>query len=218
MNKNMFARFIQNCDRTHFKDIALEKDEKLIPLKKIIVSRDNKRLYFIAVDEKDSCNYYRNQIVNLEMLNTNRDDFDYSIIISTKTDECFKVHINMEDGYSLYAYIDDVIRNYNAVSEAIPKYLDKYKGKNVVVKHNTDSAMYRTFNEEDDATVFPVTDSYVINDFDYVIFYDAVSPNIPCIKMYSNENKNIYACAMGVKLITDKVIFTADGEFLIEEV
>lgn len=218
MNKNMFARFIQNCDRTHFKDIALEKDGKLIPLKKIIVSRDNKRLYFIAVDENDSCDYYRNQIVNLEMLNTNRDDFDYSIMISTKTNECFKVHINMEDGYSLYAYTDDVIRNYNAVSEAIPKHLDNYKGKHVVVKHNTDSAMYRTFNEEDDATVFPITDSYVINDLDYVIFYDAVSPNIPCIKMYSNENKNIYACAMGVKLISDKVIFTADGEFVIEEV
>lgn len=218
MNKNMFARFIQNCDRTRFKDIALEKDGKLTPLKKMLLSRDNKRLYFIAVDENDSCDYYRNQIVNLEMLNTNRDDFDYSIMISTKTNECFKVHINMEDGYSLYAYTDDVIRNYNAVSEAIPKHLDNYKGKNVVVKHNTDSAMYRTFNEEDDATVFPVTDSYVINDLDYVIFYDAVSPNIPCIKMYSNENKNIYACAMGVKLITDKVIFTADGEFLIEEV
>lgn len=218
MNKNMFARFIQNCDRTHFKEIALEKNGKLIPLKKMLVSRDNKRLYFIALDENDSCDYYRNQIVNLEMLNTNRDDFDYSIMISTKTDECFKVHINMEDGYSLYAYTGDVIRNYNAVSEAIPKHLDNYKGKNVVVKHNTDSAMYRTFNEEDDATVFPVTDSYVINDLDYVIFYDAVSPNIPCIKMYSNENKNIYACAMGVKLITDKVIFTADGEFLIEEV
>ena len=46
MNKNMFARFIQNCDRTHFKDIALEKDGKLIPLKKMLVSRDNKRLYF----------------------------------------------------------------------------------------------------------------------------------------------------------------------------
>lgn len=213
----MFARFIQNCDRSHFKDIALEKDEKLIPLKKIIVSRDNKRLHFIGVDEKDSCNYYRNQIVNLEMLNTNRDDFDYSLMISTKTNECFKVHINMEDGYSLYAYTDDVIRNYKAVSEAIAKHLDNYKGKNVVVKHNTDSAMYRTFSEEDDATVFPVTDSYIINDLDYVIFYDAVSPNIPCIKMYSNENKNIYACAMGVKLISDNVVYTANGEFVIEE-
>ncbi len=217
MNKNMFARFIQNCDRTHFKDIALEKDGKLIPLKKMLVSRDNKRLYFIAEDEKDSCNYYRNQIVNLEMLNINRDDYEFSIIISTKTNECFKVHINMEDGYSLYAYTDDVIRNYNAVSEAISKHLDNYKGKNVVVKHNTDSAMYRTFSEEDDATVYPVTDSYIINGFDYCIFYNSITPNIPCIKMYSNENKNIYACAMGVKLITDKVIFTADGEFVIEE-
>ena len=38
MNKNMFARFIQHCGKNYFKDIALEKDGKLIPLKKIIVS------------------------------------------------------------------------------------------------------------------------------------------------------------------------------------
>lgn len=215
MNKNMFARFIQHCGRNYFKDIAIEKDGKLIPLKKIIVSRDNKRLYFIAVDEKDSCNYYRNQIVNLEMLNKNREGYQWSIVISTKTDECFKVHINMKDGCSLYAYTDDVIRNYNAVSEAIPKYLDEYKGKNVLIKHNTDSAIYRTYSEEDDGNCFPVADNYIMSDFDYEIFYYAFAPNIPCIKMYSKDNKNIFACAMGVHLISDNVVYTADGEFIL---
>ena len=75
--------------------------------------------------------------------------------------------------------------------------------------------MYRTFSEEEDETAFPITDSYIMYDFDYCIFYNAITPNIPSIKMYSKDNRNIFACAMGVELITDRVIFTADGEFVL---
>ena len=121
----------------------------------------------------------------------------------------------MKDGYSLYAYTDDVIRNYKAVAEAVPNHLDKFKGETVVVKHSTNSAMYRTFSEEENGDVLPVTDSYIMHNFDYVIFYDGITPNIPCLKMFSKDNGNIYTCAMGVHLISDNVVYTADGEFIL---
>ena len=34
-------------------------------------------------------------------------------------------------------------------------------------------------------------------------------------KVSTKENKNIYACAMGVHLILDDVVYTADGEFIL---
>lgn len=218
MTKNQFTNLIRNCNSDLFTEIAIEKNGVVIPIKKIGVARDDKKIFFHTKENRIATAIEKSNILDIELITVSRDDFDYSLLITTKNDNNIKVHINMEDGYSLYAYTDNVIRNYNAVSKSIPKHLDKYKGKNVTIKHNVNTAMYRTIIDEDDETVLPVTDSYIINDFDYVIFYDAVSPNIPCIKMYSNENKNIYTCAMGVKLITDKVIFTADGDFVIEEV
>ena len=147
--------------------------------------------------------------------NISCDDYAYSLLITTKNDKSIKVHINMKEGYSLYAYTDDVIRNYKAVAEAVPNHLDKFKGKTVTVLHSTNTAMYRIFSEKVDGDVLPVTDSYIIHNFDYCVYYDEITPNIPCIKMFSKDNKNIYSCAMGVDLILDNVVYTADGEFIL---
>lgn len=213
MNKNTFTRFISKCDEKHFKGITLEKDGKLITLNKL--SKDKNRIYFNALDEADTISIYMKNIAECEMLMISREGYQWSIYISTENADYYKVHFNMEDGYSPYAYTDDVIRNYKAVSEAIPKHLCNLKDKTIVVQHCTGAGKYKTFSEEEDGEVLPVTDNYIMPDFDYKVFYDPVAPNIPCIRMYSNSNKNIFSCAMGVSLITDRVIFTADGEFVL---
>lgn len=218
MNKNTFARLIQRCDRSHIGNMALEKDGKLIPLRKITISKDSKKIHFIAVDEKDTCCYYRNQFTQLETLATIREGYQWSFIISVNTGKCLKLHFSMEDGYSPYAYTDDVIRNYKDVSNSIPKHLVEYKGKTVLIKHRSDTAMYRVFSEEEDGNAYPVTDNFIIPDFDYSVYYDGTAPNIPCVRMHSNSNKGVFACAMGVCLITRKTIYTADGEYELEVV
>lgn len=224
MTKKQFTNLIRKCDSDIFKEIAIEKDGALIPISKIGISQDRNRIFFHTKEHysKIAIAMYNHNIDDVELLKTSRYGFDYSLLITPKTgrsiDKSIKVHINMKDGYSLYAYTDDVIGEYKAVAEAIPKYLDKFKGKTVTVLHSTNTAMYRTFSEEVDGDVFPVTDSYIIHNFDYCIYYDEITPNIPCIKMYSKENRNIYACAMGVDLILDRAIFTADGEYVIKEV
>lgn len=221
MTKNQFTNLIRKCKSDLFTEIAVEKDGTLIPLSKIGISQDRNRIFFHTKDHnhKTAIAMYNHNIDDVELLKTSRDGYDYSLLITPKTgrsiDKNIKVHINMKDGYSLYAYTDDVIGEYKAVAEAIPKNLDKFKGKTVTVLHSTNTAMYRTFSEEVDGDVLPVTDSYIIHNFDYCIYYDGVAPNIPCIKMYSKENRNIYACAMGVHLILGNVVYTADGEFIL---
>lgn len=218
MTKNQFTNLIRKCKSDRFTEIAVEKDGALIPVTRMSISKDDSRICFHNADNKIVTAIEKRNISDVEQLNRNRDDYDYSLLITTKNGKSIKVHINMEDGYSLYAYTDDVIGEYKVIAEAIPKYLDKFKGKTVTVLHSTNTAMYRTFSEEVDGDVLPVTDSYIIHNFDYCIYYDEITPNIPCIKMYSKENRNIYACAMGVDLILDRAIFTADGEYLIKEV
>lgn len=221
MTKKQFTNLIRKCDSDIFKEIAIEKDGVLIPISKIGISQDRKRIYFHTTDHnrKTAIAMYYHNIDDIVMLNTSREDFDYSLMIIPQIgrgiDKTIKVHINMKDGYSLYAYTDDVIRNYKAVAEAVPNHLDRYKGETVVVKHSTISAMYRTFSEEEDGDVLPVTDSYIMHNFDYVIFYDGIAQNVPCIKMFSKDNRNIYTCAMGVHLLSDNVVYTADGEFIL---
>lgn len=215
MTKNQFTNLIRKCDSDLFTEIAVEKDGALIPVTRMCNSKNDGMICFFNADNKVATAINKRDISSVEQLNISCDDYAYSLLITTKNDKSIKVHINMKDGYSLYAYTDDVIRNYNAVAEAIPNHLDKFKGKTVVVKHRTTTAMYRTFSEEENGDVLPVTDSYIMHNFDYVIFYDGITPNIPCIKMYSKDNKNIYACAMGVHLISDNVVYTADGEFIL---
>lgn len=215
MTKNQFINIIRQCDSDIFKEIAIEKDNMLIPVKRICNSKNDSVISFINTENKVITSINKRDMSTVKQLNTSLDNYDYSLLITTKNDKSIKVHINMKDGYSLYAYTDDVIRNYKAVAEAVPNHLDRFKGETVVVKHSTNSAMYRTFSEEENGDVLPVTDSYIMHNFDYVIFYDGITPNIPCIKMYSKDNGNIYTCAMGVHLISDNVVYTADGEFIL---
>lgn len=214
MTKNQFANFVRKCNPQCFKEIALEKSGKLIPLKKMLESKDSKRIYFHAVDEQDSFHIFKNCITDVDMLTNSREGYQYSVMFTIKSDNefSFKVHFNMAEGYSPYAYTENIIKNYKDVVNAIPKYMDKFIGKTVTVLHCTDTPIYRTFSEEDDGHTFPVTDSYIISDFAYEIFYDKIAPNVPCIKMYSKSNDKIFSCAMGVNLITDHIVFTADGE------
>ena len=215
MTKNQFANFIRKCDSKSFKEMTLEKSGKIIPLKKMIESKDSQRIYFHAVDEQDSFYIYKNSIADVDMLTTSREDYQYSVMITTKSDNdfSFKVHFNMAEGYSPYAYTKNIIDNYKAVVSAIPKYMDKFIGKTVTVLHCTNTPIYRTFTEGNDGHTLPVTDSYIISDFAYEICYGKVTPNIPCIKLYSKSNEKIFTCAMGVNLIADHMVFTADGEF-----
>lgn len=215
MTKNQFTNLIRKSDNSIFTGMAIEKDGTLIPIKRIGISSNDKKIFFHSEDNKIVTSVEKRNISDVEQLKTSRDDFDYSLLITTKNGKNIKLHINMKYGYSLYAYTDEIIDKYKSVAESISKYLDKFVGGNVSIKHSINNSMYRTFSEEENTNVIPVTESYVICNFDYIVFYNEIAPNIPNIKMFSKDNNNTYSCAMGVDMITDEVISIADGQYIL---
>lgn len=213
MTKNQFIRFVKNCNPELLTSIAITRSGKVKPVEKITVTDDKKKFRFHLEKSKKAFTVNVKSIYSVDMLFTSQEGYSWSILVATKYGTTFKVHFNMAEGYSPYAYTENFIENYKDVASNIPKYMDKFIGKTVTVLHYIDKSMYRTFNEEDESRIFPVTDSYIINDFDYEIFYGKFSSNVPCIKMYSKSNDKIFTCAMGVNLITDYMGFTADGRF-----
>lgn len=213
MNKNQFIRFVKNCNPELLTSIAITRSGKVKPVEKITVTDDKKKFRFHFENSKKNFTINVKAIYSVDMLATSQEGYSWSVLVATKNDTTFKVHFNMAEGYSPYAYTENFIENYKAVVDAIPKYMDKFIGKTVTVLHSVNTSMYRTFSEEDDGHTLPVTDSYIINDFDYEIFYGKFSSNVPCIKMYSKSNDKIFTCAMSVSLITDHMVFTADGKF-----
>lgn len=147
MTKIQFFNFVRQCNPQCFKEMALEIKGKFIPLKKMLESKDSKRIYFHAVDGQNDYNIFKNCIIDMDMLTTSREGYQYSIMITTKSenDTIFKLHFNMAEGYSPYAYTDGLIDNYKIVVDSIPKYMDKFIGKTTVVKHYINNSTYRTF-------------------------------------------------------------------------
>lgn len=213
MTKNQFIRFVKNCNPELLTSIAITRSGKVTPIEKITVTDNKREFRFHYENSKKTFTIYVNAIYDVDMLTTSQEGYSWSILISTKYDTFFKVHFNMVEGYSPYAYTDNFIDNYKYVVDVIPKYMDKFIGKTVSVLHCADSSVYRTLIEEEDTYARPVTDSYIIENFAYEIHYDKVAPNIPCIKMYSKNNDKIFTYAMGVHLIIDHMVFTADGEY-----
>lgn len=125
-----------------------------------------------------------------------------------------KVHRSYQDsyehGYSPFCFDDLMKKNYDDVVKTIPKYLDKYKGKNVVVNHCTASDTFITFSEETNGSTLPITDSYIIHDFDYKLY---TTESLPCVKMISKDNENIYACAMGIQIVSATTLYCADEKY-----
>lgn len=210
MTKYQFIKFFTNKNaREHITQLAMEKDSKVTPLKSISFDGKSKRIYFNITNDKGNPHVNIDNINNFDRLFHSIDGFRYSFVIETKDNELIKVHMSMEDGYSPFCYDEMTRRNYDDVVKAIPKYLDEFKGKKVLINHGTTSDTFTTFCEETDGSALPITGSYFINDFDYKIYYEN---DVPCVKMFDQTNENIYAVAMGVSLVSGTTLYCAGGE------
>lgn len=207
MTIEYFVDFITNkTAREHITQLAMEKDNQITPLKSI--NFDRKRIYFNITDEKGNPHVNIKSIDYFDRLYHSIDSFQYSFIIETDK-EVIKVHMSMEDGCSLFCYDEMTKKNYDATLKAIPKYLDKFKGKKVLILHGTSSNTFTTFCEEIDGSALPITGSYIINDFDYKIYSEN---DLPCVKIIDQANKEVYAKAMGVSLVSGTTLYCAGGE------
>lgn len=190
----------------------MEKDSKVTLLKSISFDGKSKRIYFNITNDKGNPHVNIKSIADFDRLSHSIDGFQYSFIIETKNNEVIKVHMSMEDGYSPFCYDDTAKINNDGVEKAIPKYLDVFKGKKVLINQGTVSDTFTTFCEEINGSSLPITGSYIINDFDYKIYYES---GVPCVKMIDRTNKDIYAVAMGVSLVSETTLYYAGGEVML---
>lgn len=206
MTIEYFIDFITNeAAREHITQLAMEKDNQITPLKSI--KFDGKRIYFNITDEKGNPNVNIKNINYFDRLLHSIDNFQYSFIFETKDYEVIKVHMSMEDGCSPFCYDEMTQKNYDDVVKVIPKHLDKFKGKKVLINHCTSSDTFTTFCEEIDGSALPITGSYIIKDCDYRIYY---LNDVPCVKIFNQTNEDIYAVAMGVSLVSETIVTDMD--------
>lgn len=214
MTIHNFIKFITNKNaKEHLTQLVMEKDNKVTPLKSILFDGKSKRIYFNITSDKGNPYVNIKSITDFDRLYYSIGDFQCGFRIETKDDEVIKVHISMEDGYSPFCYDEMTKRNYEEVIKAIPKHLDTFKGKKVIISQATSSDTFTTFCEEINGSSLPITGSYIINDFDYTIYYEF---SVPCVKMIDRVNKDIYAVAMGVSLVSGTTLFYAGGEIMLK--
>ena len=118
----------------------------------------------------------------------------------------------MQEGYTPFLTNKNDIANFKAVYDAIPKKLDKLKGKAVRVKQTSDSEMFNSYIAESDNEAQSITGLFFIEKFDYTV---EMRENVPIVKIFDSQNLNISCTALKVAMITrapdNTIIISADN-------
>lgn len=115
MTKNQFIRFVKNCNPELLTSIAITRSGKVIPIEKITVTDNKREFRFHYENSKKTFTIYVNAIYDVDILTTSKKGYSWSVVVATKYGTTFKVHFNMAEGYSPYAYTDNFIDNYKYV-------------------------------------------------------------------------------------------------------
>lgn len=146
-------------------------------------------------------------------------DNEYIFLFELKDCTAYKIRIFMQEGYTPFLTNKNDIANFKAVYDAIPKKLDKLKGKAVRVKQTSDSEMFNSYIAESDNEAQSITGLFFIERFDYTV---EMRENVPVVKFFDSQNLNISCTALKVAMITkisdDTIIISADNcDFYLSE-
>lgn len=183
---------------------------------KIIFSRKNKRFYFNDTEGKNQIEPIISTKDICEIVRAESDDDQYVFIIRLKDDKEYSVLFEMEDGYTPFLLKQQEIDNIIAVQEAIPQYLDRFKGQRVQICKAQYSPVYTVTDGAAETSM--CTERCVIDNFDYTL--ETVS-GFPLVKLLDKNNENFYNIAFGVRLIdgmnydVDKGDYTRDESIII---
>lgn len=204
------SQFIRVCRSEKVKSAQIMDvaNKDIFDVEKIVFSHKTKRFYF---DDKDGANQIKPIISTKDIAEISRvecyDDNQYIFALRLKDDRVYSIDFEMEDGYTPFLLKQREVDNIKAVGEAIPQYLDRFKGESVEVRKTQFSQIYSTCNIEGDKMNLS-TERYVINDFDYTV---NMASGFPLIKLLDKGNEDFYNIAFGVRLIDEYNINS--GEF-----
>lgn len=146
------------------------------------------------------------------------DDNRFEFLLSLKDDIDYRMEFNMRDGYSFFVTDEYLKENIEEVIKAVPKYLCEFKGKCVRVLKTTEHSAFSTWNADTDSEDSIVTESFVINNFDYEV--ERMS-GLAVVDLLNKDNTT-YAKALGVTFIVGDinangvVIGVNNGEYVLK--
>lgn len=159
INSKRLAWALSKTDKVHITNI---NDGSGFETSVCKYDRNNKMFIFGKDDNKIEIK--RNKIKMISRLETVPDK--YLFYIETDCKE-YKLELFMKEGYTPFCVTQYERKNVKDVATAIPKYLNEFKNKTVVVNRASSNAIFSTWSCEDCNESHIVTDSYIFDDFNY---------------------------------------------------
>lgn len=193
-------QFIKICKSGRLKSARIfdTVDSNFWDIKKIVFLNKNKAFYFDDADGRNQITplVHTKDIAEIVRVGTD-DDNQYIFIIRLKDNREYSILLEMGDGYTPFLLTPEDVDNTKAVWEAIPQYLDPFKGQRVQICKTQYSSVFSVCNDMGDITDM-CTERFVIEDFDYTV--EMVS-GFPLVKLLDKNNEDFYSTAFGVRLI-----------------
>lgn len=200
------------------KSINIQKapeTEKLIA-KRACFDKNTKQYKFYDKKGNEIVKFHQYDVRIISRISTDDDKFEF--LVSLKDDIDYRMEFNMRDGYSFFVTDEYLKENIEAVIKAVPKYLCDFKGKRVRVLKSTEHSAFSTWNADNDSEDSIVTESFIINNFDYEV--ERMS-GLAVVDLLDKDNIT-YAKALDVTFIVGDinangvVIGVNNGEYVLK--
>ena len=177
----------------------------------------NKKIFIFEniVEGTGNIEIRRNKIKMLSRIESVPDKFLF--YIETYDNKRYELELFMKEGFTPFCCTSYEKKNVKNVASTIPKYLNNFKDKTVVVIRASANAVFSTWNIEDCNESHIVSDCYIFDSFNY----DAeIVDGIIVLKLFDNSNSKIYTTGLNVTFIIadkNKAIFGAkNGEYTLK--
>lgn len=181
------------------------------------VSFDKKTKQFGFFDGKGNVilKFYQYDLKRISRLLSEDNRFVFRVVL--KDDSEYRMEFFMKDGYSFFNADKNSKENIEAVIKSIPAYLCNFKGKHTLIKKTLYNEAFSVWNADCDSEDSVISESFVINDFDYEV---QTLSGLAVISFIDRANGNTYAKALDTVYIagdiTDGVIVGCrNGEFIL---
>ncbi len=126
------------------------------------------------------------------------DDNEFSFYVSLKDGTEYIMQFIMKDNYSFFITDDYWIKNTEAVIQAIPKYLDPFKGRKIRIMQTDRHEAFNSWNFDNDNEDMIVANGFVIKNFDYIA---EIRSGYAVITLIDNSDRDSYCEVLGATFI-----------------
>lgn len=215
-----FRKALKHIEKINITDIQTEDS---FSVEKAVFDTRKKEYVFLNADGIDGVDFVIRQrdISLITRENTDDPDNEFVFLINTRDGKQYGLTFFMQDGYSFFTASEYEKENVEAVVKSIPKYLCGLKNRQVKVMKSTRHEAFSVWNDNADSEDSVITETFIIDDFDYEV---KVLSGLPVIH-FIDKRSNVSAKALDVQFIcgdaNDKngvIIGTPNGEFILKAI